>query len=197
VRGADQVKLGEAAAYLGVATTTLAERVDAGEVPEAIRQHGQWLLPLGSLGAVAERHGWLLDLTDRRREPTTALLHHDPIDALAAHAAVVLAKAQATAARSEAAVLEDQLRDTEANLVSSRSESERVNDALSQVRHLNAELDKQRAMAEAANKEIRDQLAYERTQRVILAQQLDQLERERIELRASMGWMSRRRFRRR
>ena len=101
---------------------------------------------------------------------------------MAAHAAVVLAKTQATAARAETEQMSRQLRLAAQDLDAERAERERATAELSEVQAVNAELDKLRAVAEARAEEIRQQLAHERAQRSFLAQRIGTLERERDDL---------------
>ena len=139
-----------------------------------------------------------MDLTGRRPGPTEIpeQLERYISETLAAHAAVVLAKTQATAARAESEQMSRRLRTAAQDLDAERAERERATAELAEISASNAELDKQRAVAEARTDEIRQQLAHERAQRSFLTQRIGSLERERDEVHAALGWIGRRRLRR-
>jgi len=198
VNGAELVELTEAARAFGISQSTLRGRLEGGAVPEAVKDDDGWSLPAGALATIAEREGWPLDLTGRRPAPSDIpeQLERYISETLAAHAAVVLAKTQATAARAETQELGRRLRVAAQDLDAERAERERATAELVRIKEDNAELDKQRAVAEARTDEIRQQLAHERSQRSFLAQRIGTLERERDDLHAALGWIGRRRLRR-
>ena len=181
MNGAELVQLTEAARAFGISQKTLQGRLDGGALPEAVQRDDEWSLPSRALAAIADREGWPLDLTS---------------ETLAAHAAVVLAKTQATAARAETQEVTKKLKLAAADLDAERAERERATAELAEVRDTTAELDKERAVAEARAEEIRQQLDHERSQRTFLAQRIGTLERERDDLHAALGWTGRRRLRR-
>lgn len=199
MNGAELVELTEAARAFGISQATLRSRLEGGAVPEAIRRDESWALPTAALASIAEREGWPLDLTGRRPGPSDIpeQLERYISETLAAHAAVVLAKTQATAARAESEQIGRRLRTAAQDLDAERAERERATAELTEIQADNAELDKQRAVAEARTDEIRQQLAHERAQRSFLAQRIGTLERERDDLHAALGWMGRRRLLRR
>ncbi|MGI9598949.1 MAG: hypothetical protein ACR2QK_22490 [Acidimicrobiales bacterium] len=198
MNGAELVQLTEAARAFGVSQQTLKVRLEGGAVPEAVRRNDSWSLPSAALAAIAEREGWPLDLTGKRAAPSDIPEQLDRYisETLAAHAAVVLAKTQATAARAEAQNMSKKLRLASADLDAERAERERATVDLAEAKEANAELDKDRAVAEARTDEIRQQLTHERSQRSFLAQRIGVLERERDDLHAALGWAGRRRLRR-
>ena len=153
-------------------------------MPEAVKRQDGWSLPTHALATIAEREGWPLDLTGRRPAPSDIpeQLERYISETLAAHAAVVLAKTQATAARAETQEMSRKLRVVTQDLDAERAERERATAELATVKEHNAELDKQRA--------------HERSQRSVLAQRIGSLERERDDLHAALGWIGRRRLRR-
>jgi hypothetical protein len=197
--GADLVNLAEAARAFGITQATLRSRLDDGAVPEAVRGD-DWALPVEALIAVAEREGWALDLTGDRDAATpgsrSGQVERYISETLAAHAAVVLAKTQATAARAQAQEMNRRLLRASEDLDVERSEREQATAALTAARAAEAELDKQRAVAEARMEEVRQQLAQERSQRSFLTQRIGVLERERDQLQASLSWIGRWRLRR-
>jgi DNA-binding XRE family transcriptional regulator len=198
VNGAELVQLSEAARAFGVSKQTLQARLEGGAVPEAVKANDSWSLPTRALAAIAEREGWPLDLTGQRPAPSDIPEQLDRYisETLAAHAAVVLAKTQATAARAESQEMARKLRLAGDDLDAERAERERVTTELTAATAAAADLDKQRAVAEARTDEIRQQLTHERSQRSYLAQRIGVLERERDELQAVLGWRGRRRLRR-
>lgn len=139
-----------------------------------------------------------MDLTGRRPGPSDVpeQLERYISETLAAHAAVVLAKTQATAARAESEQMSRKLRAAANDLDAERAERERATAELAEINASNAELDKRRAVAEARTDEIRQQLAHERAQRSFLTQRIGTLERERDDLHAALGWVGRLRLRR-
>ena len=198
MNGAELVELTEAARAFGISQKTLHGRLEGGAVPEAVKRNDSWSLPSRALATIAAREGWPLDLTGRRPAPSDIpeQLERYISETLAAHAAVVLAKTQATAARAETQQMARKLKLAANDLDAERAERERATAELTEVRQENAELDKQRAVAEARAEEIRQQLAHERSQRSFLAQRIGKLERERDDLHAALGWIGRRRLRR-
>lgn len=197
MHGAELVELTEAARAFGISEATLKSRLEGGAVPEAINRGDAWALPAAALAAVAEREGWPLDLTGRRpgANDIPEQLERYISETLAAHAAVVLAKTQATAARAESEQMTRKLRLAAQDLDAERAERERATAELTNVLAANGELEKQRAVADARTEEIRQQLVHERTQRSFLAQRIGTLERERDDLHAVLGWVGRRRLR--
>lgn len=198
MNGAELVQLTEAAEVFGVSQETLKKTLDNGAVPEAVRKDDSWSLPSDSLSRIAEREGWPLDLNGQR--PSMAELP-DQLDryvseTLAAHAAVVLAKTQATAARAEAQQARHRLKQARQDLEAEQVERQRATAELAESERERSVLDTGKAVAETRAEEIRRQLDYERSQRDYLTQRIGTLEQERDELVASMGWMSRRRLRR-
>ncbi len=198
MNGAELVQLTEAARAFGVSQQTLKGRLEGGAVPEAVRRDDTWSLPSRALAAIAEREGWPLDLTGSRPGPSDIPEQLDRYisETLAAHAAVVLAKTQATAARAEAQNMAKKLRHAGDDLDAERAERERATAELMDEKTRGAELDKDRAVAEARTEEIRQQLTHERSQRSFLAQRIGMLERERDDLHAALGWAGRRRLKR-
>lgn len=197
MHGAELVELSEAADVFGVSPDALRERLETGSVPEAVRHGDQWTVPTTALNEIAEREGWSLDLTTGAESPADVPqeLERYLSETLAAHAAVVLAKTQATAARAETEQMTRKLRTAAQDLDAERAERERAIAELADAQARSAELEKQWAVAEARTEEIRQQLAHERTQRSFLAQRISTLERERDDLHAALGWIGRRRLR--
>jgi hypothetical protein len=165
--------------------------------PEPVVSPDGWSLPNRALAAIAEREGWPLDLTDAPpRSPVPDQLSRYVSETLAAHAAVVMAKTQATAARAEAQSASRKVKEAAGDLDAARIERERAEAMLAEARALAAELDKQRAVAEARTEEIRSQLQHERSQRNHLNQRIGALEAERDRLLSVLGWGARRRLQR-
>ena len=198
MNGAELVELTEAARAFGISQKTLQGRLEGGAVPEAVRQDTEWSLPSKALAAIAEREGWPLDLTGSRPAPSEIPEQLDRYisETLAAHAAVVLAKTQATAARAESQEMARKLRLSANDLDAERAERQRALVDLEAAKTSAADMDKDRAVAEARADEIRQQLEHERSQRSFLAQRIGKLEHERDELHAALGWLGRRRLRR-
>ncbi len=158
-------------------------------------------MPSEALPEIAEREGWPLDLTAEGEFPQlTAVpeqLDRYVNETMAAHAAVVLAKTQATAARAEARDLTKQTRQLTDELEAERSERERIARVLTDAEKAQAILERDRAVAEARADEVRKQVDQERLERSLLATRIGELEADREDVMASMGWWSRRRYDRR
>lgn len=199
MNGTDLVRLPEAADAFGVSQSTLRNRLEQGGVPEAVEENGSWSLPTSALKAISEREGWPLDLTGKRL-PAAALpqqLDRYISETVAAHAAVVLAKTQATAAQAAADDLSRELRVAQQDLDAEMAERERTLHELAESQHEVVRLEKDLAVSNARIREVRDQVEYERAERIRMTDQVIQLERERDVLWSSVGWWSRHRMQRR
>lgn len=195
---AEPLEIHHAAEAFGVTEETLLQRLDNGALPEAVQRDGNWTVPTEALSAIAEREGWHLDLT------TTAPVPHltavpEPLDryvtdTMAAHAAVVLAKTQAAAARAESRDLAHQVNELSEELELERTERERLAAALLDAEKTQAVLERDRAVAEARADELRSQIEQERIERSLLAGRIGVLEADREEAITAMGWWSRRRY---
>lgn len=197
----DLVAIDHAAEALGVTTETLMRRLDGGGLPEAVHRNGTWNVPSGALADIAAREGWPLDL---RSESDLERLSRVPEqldryinETMAAHAAVVLAKTQAAAARAEARDLAKRTRELAEDLEAERIETDRLQAILTASERAQAILERDKAVAEARSDEVRKQVEQERIERSLLAKRVGELEADREEAMASMGWWSRRRYDRR
>jgi len=115
-------------------------------------------------------------------------------ETLAANAAVVLAKTQATAARAESRDLAQQLQSLAADHEAERVAREEAEQQLTAARREQAFVERDRAVAEARADEVRKQIEQERVERSILLTRITELESERDDALAALGWWSRRRF---
>ncbi len=195
---ADLLEIDHAAEAFGVSRETLLQRLDGGGLPEAVRQDGGWSVPAEALNAIAEREGWPLDLTSsdppRKLAARPGKLDHYVNESMAAHAAVVLAKTQATAARAEARDLAQQLAFLSTELDVEVDAKQQAIEALSVAEKAQAVLERDRAVANGRADELRRQIEQERVERALLASRIGTLEADREEAIASMGWWSRRRY---
>lgn len=198
---ANTLEIEHAAEAFGVSKETLLKRLNGGGLPEAVRRGGSWTVPTEFLTVIAEREGWPLDLTGSTTPPRLVAvpeqLDRYVNETMAAHAAVVLAKTQATAARAEARDLSRRVRRLNDDVEAERSERERVTSALSSAEKAQAILERDRAVAEARADELRKQVDQERLERSMLASRIGILEADREEAITSMDWWSRRRYERR
>ena len=195
---AELLEIDHAAEAFGVSKETLLRRLDGGGLPEAVRQNGNWSLPTGALNAIAEREGWPLDLTTdnptRKLAARPEKLDHYVNETMAAHAAVVLAKTQATAARAEARDLNQHVMDLTNELEAEMEARQKALADLSVAEKAQAVLERDRAVADARADELRSQLEQERVERSLLASRVGVLEADREEAINSMGWWTRRRY---
>ncbi|MCP4227436.1 MAG: hypothetical protein GY773_29170 [Actinomycetia bacterium] len=195
---ADLLEIDHAAEAFGVSRETLLQRLDGGGLPEAVKQDGGWTVPTEALNAIAEREGWALDLTSssppRKLAARPEKLDHYVNESMAAHAAVVLAKTQATAARAEARDLARQLTHLTSELEAETEARRQAAEALSTAEKAQAVLERDRAVADGRADELRSQIEQERVERSLLASRIGTLEADREEAIASLGWWSRRRY---
>ncbi len=198
VSSVDLVAFDHAARALGITKAALLRRLDSGGLPEAIQRNGVWSVPSAALPDIAEREGWPLDLTDDRT-PSELPALPDQLDrylneTMAAHAAVVLAKTQAAAARAEARDLAVRVEQLTAELDGAHRELADVGARLIDSERAQAILERDRAVAEARVEEIRGQVEQERLERAVLSNRLTELEADYESALSSMGWLSRRRY---
>lgn len=192
------VQLAEAASAFGVSRDTVRRRLDAGAIPEARWGLNGWEFPTEALSAIAEREGWPLDLTGRR--PSTddlpEQLDRYISETVAAHAAVVLAKTQAAAARAEAQDLGVRLQRASKELLDEQQAHRDTNERFEQARADGRRVSSERKVALARLDEVRLELAYERSRSAHLHKELNQLYGRHAELVARLGPLARWRYRR-
>ncbi|MGI9611953.1 MAG: hypothetical protein ACR2QO_03515 [Acidimicrobiales bacterium] len=132
-------------------------------------------------------------------DATTSTQRPDQLDnyvkeTLAANAAVVLAKTQATAARAESRDLNQRAQGLAADLDAERTARDEAEQQLIAARREQALIERDRAVAEARADEVRKQLEQERVERSILLTRIIELEAERDDAVGALGWWSRRRL---
>ncbi|MEM8922182.1 MAG: hypothetical protein AAGD35_01690 [Actinomycetota bacterium] len=201
---ADVLHIDAAAEMLGVSTDALLQRLDGGDLPEAVRLDGTWCVPAVSLAAIAEREGWPAEsgtdrLAARQAESALDLTAGDrtPSETAAAHAAVVMAKTQASAARAEADDLGRHVQQLTAEVERLQADNERLASKLSAAARAQAVLERDRAVSEARADELRRQVDQERVERSMLAARIGALEADREDAIGAMDRWSRRRYERR
>ncbi len=185
-----------AARALGVPDDQLRRLAKQGTVPGAVDRGGEWLIPTMSLVAIAKQQGWTLDLAALQQQLDEQSLSRYSGDALAAQAAVLLAKTQATAARVESRDLLRRLR--EATTTAAADRAARV-EATRTAAKLERELEEARrshAVAEAKLTELRTRLSSDDQQFQFMVDRIKSLEQERHRLTRSLGWFGRLRYRR-
>jgi hypothetical protein len=172
-------------------------RLDVGALPEAVKRDGVWTVPTEALTSIAEREGWPLDLT-ASGPAVGGAEHRDRYlsDTTAAHAAVVLAKTQASAARAEAGDLAVQVRRLADELGAEQTVREQLAADLEAAEKEQAIVERDKAVAEARADELRTQIDQERFERGLLSSRIGVLEADREAAIAAMGWWSKRRYQR-
>ena len=190
---ADLVQIAQAARSLGVPTDLLETKAELGAVPEAVRSDTTWMIPATALASIADREGWALDLTGV--EPRVAG-DRTTTETLAAQAAVMLAKTQASAARVESQDLLRRLRIAQQSAEADRADSKRAREELTAAEQELAQVQRAKAVAEAKAEELRRFLDREQTQFRFMSERVAALEQERDQLLASLGWLGRKRYRR-
>jgi chromosome segregation ATPase len=175
-------------------------RLDVGALPEAVERDGVWTVPAEALTSIAEREGWPLDLTAQGQSSASAgaAEYRDRYlsDTTAAHAAVVLAKTQASAARAEAGDLAIKVRRLTNELDAEQAGGEQLAADLGAAEKELAIVERDRAVAQARADELRTQIDQERVERGLLSSRIGVLEADREAAIAAMGWWSKRRYKR-
>jgi hypothetical protein len=191
------LEIDRAAEALGVPKERLLSRLDRGVHPEAVKRGGAWAVPADALASIAEREGWKLDLTEhdlpvRGGRFPEQLNHHHLSETAAAHAAVVLAETQASAARAEVGDLEERLAKLSTELAGEQAVNERTTAELADAEKQLAVVERDKAVAEARADELREQLQQERAERNLLTARIGTLEADRETAIGAMGWWARR-----
>ena len=117
-------------------------------------------------------------------------LDRDINETMAANAAVMLARTQASAAQAEARQLSD-------DLEAERSERERLMAEAAEANKAQAVLERDKTVAEARTEEIRQQIEQQRIERSLMASRIAALEADRDAAVMSMSYWSKRRYQRR
>lgn len=191
---ADLVQIAQAARSLGVPADLLETKAELGAVPEAVRSDSTWMIPARALARIAKREGWTLDLTGSEPRATSGN-DRATTETLAAQAAIMLAKTQASAARVESQDLLRRLRIAQQAADADRADADRARDELAATERELAQLQRAKAVAEAQAEELRRFLEREQTQFRFMGERVAALEQERDQLLASLGWLGRRRYR--
>ncbi len=191
------LQLADAANAFGISRDTLQSHLDAGDIPEAVWGFSGWEFPADALQVIAEREGWPLDLTGRRPsvDEIPTQLDRYISETVAAHAAVVLAKTQASAARAEALELGQQLESSNQRFEVEqrlRKDAEvRLAEVLADAQRIRTERD----AALARIDEVRQELNYERSRSAHLHRELNGLYNRQVDIVSNMGPVGRWRFR--
>jgi hypothetical protein len=204
--GSQDLELDEAAGLLGVSTAQLSQRIEAGDLPEAVEiDEGAVLIPRDQLPAIAQREGWIIDLRVDGDHPSPEF--SEMLERLLDVGQQLITE---TSARK---VAEAELARATDDLAAARRSSIALESVIEELEAENVRLGKDLTDAEATV-QISDALANERFETILdlqasaeQAQQahLAELEhhrrqqhdlRDRIErAQAAMGWWSRRRYR--
>ncbi|MDH3299027.1 MAG: hypothetical protein OES24_00805 [Acidimicrobiia bacterium] len=167
-----------------------------GTIPGAVDRDGEWLIPTMSLMTVAKQQGWTLDLAALQHQLDEHALSRYSGDALAAQAAVLLAKTQATAARVESRDLLRRLREATATAEADRAARAAAAESLGDLQRELEEARRNKAVAEARAVELTTRLSSEDQQFQFMVDRIKSLEQERDRLNQSLGWLGRLRYRR-
>ncbi len=181
---------------LGVTDHELRRLAEQGAVPGAVERDGQWLIPTTALVPVAKQQGWTLDLALLQQQLDEQGVGRYTGDMMAAQAAVLLAKTQATAARVESRDLLRRLREETARAEADRAARLEAAEALADSEQEMQRVRRHHAVAEARLAELRRQLAGEDQQIQFMIDRINSLEQERFRLSQSLGWLGRLRYRR-
>lgn len=185
-----------AARALGVPDDQLRRLAKQGTIPGAIDRGGEWLIPTMSLVAVAQQQGWTLDLAALQHQLDEHAVSRYSGDVLAAQAALLLAKTQATAARVESRDLLRRLREATATAEADRAARAEVVESLAVLQEELEDARREQAVAEARLAEIQARLSSEDLQFQFMVDRIRSLEQERHRLSRSLGWFGRLRYRR-
>jgi len=185
-----------AARALGLTSELLRAHAERGSIPEAVQTDDEWLIPVRELGRIAERQNWTVDLGFVQQSVEGTQHHRYASDALAAQAAVLLAKTQATAARFENRGLIRRLRRVNSVAAADRAAREEAAEALAEAQRSLDELRQIHAVAEGKLDELRQQLGNDNRQFQFMVDRIASLENERHRLTQCLGWFGRFRYRR-
>lgn len=213
----------EAATAFGVSVDTVRRRIKDGKLPEADLIEGKYgetyELPMGDLLAIAEREGWVLDLTDGSAQGSPSAAHTQDAPLADLVERVIAAETSAETTAMQLAQTEKERDQARSDLEQERTERQRLETDL-------IELDKAKAVAETRTDEVRTQLQGEQArvaehqaqlteaselaaeraaahaeELVSMGDRATEMERlasERLsevaKLKESMGWWSRRRY---
>lgn len=206
---AEFVPLHYAAKAFNIPDEVLLRLLHSGKLPEAVKIEDRWSVPLHVLPDIAQRERFAFDLTVNNSKPKPAATQNREAtqvkqlerrvssETMAAHAAIVLAKTQTTAARAETQELIRRIRKLQNELEDKTIAQENTSKELNQSRVIISQLDQQRGIAEARIEEIRAQLDQERFERAALAARYSALEYERNDLLMCLDWVAKRRLERR
>lgn len=185
-----------AARALGVPDDQIRRLAKQGSIPGAVERNGEWLVPTMSLVTIARQQGWTLDLAALQHQLDEHALSRYSGDALAAQAAVLLAKTQATAARVESRDLLRRLREATTAAAADRAARAEATETLADLRRELEEVRRNHAVAEARLTEIRSRVTSDDQQLQFMADRIKSLDEERHRLNRSLGWFGRLRYRR-
>ncbi len=185
-----------AARALGVPDEQLRRLAEQGTIPEAVNREGEWLVPTMALVSIARQRGWALDLATLQQQLDFESPGRYPEDALAAQAAVLLARTQATAARVESRDLLRRLREATDAASAARAAHLEVSAALTASEQQLEEIKRRHAVAQAKLAELRKQVGDENRQFQFMVDRINSLEQDRRRLSLSLGWLGKLRYRR-
>lgn len=204
--GSQHLVLHEAADLLGVSTSQLNLRIEAGELPEAVEgEGGELVVPRDQLSAIAQREGWVIDLRADGDQPSPEFsemlerllgMGQQLIEETTARH---LAEAELERATNDFAAADRKAVELESVIEELEAENVRLGKDLADVQ---STLDVSYALANERFETILDmQSTAEQTRRAHEAE-LEHHRRQEHDLRdrvekaqAAMGWWSRRRYR--
>lgn len=185
-----------AARALGVPDDQIRRLAKQGSIPGAVDRGGEWLIPTMSLVTVAKQQGWTLDLAALQHQLDEHALSRYSGDALAAQAAVLLAKTQATAARVESRDLLRRLREATTAAEADRAARAQAAQTLADLQRELEVARRNQAVAEARLTEVQTRVSSDDQQFQFMIDRIKSLEQERQRLSRSLGWLGRYRYRR-
>ena len=186
------VPIVQAARSLGVPVDLVKSQVERGQLPAIRDGNGQWLVERSAVDTLATSQGLQLDL----RAGEEPIVIPTQSDVLAAQAAVLLAKTQATAARSQSQDFFRRMRDADESAAADRKARHEADQALAEAERSLQELRSSQAVADAKVQELRSQLAKDDRHFQFMVDRISSLEWERHRLTQCLGWFGRIRFRR-
>ena len=186
------ISIAQAAQSLGVSAELVGEHIRQGRLQAHRDDDGQWHVSRDSLGRVAQDTGVQLDL----RSVGEPVVVPGQSELLAAQAAVLLAKTQASAARFQSQAFFQRMRDATEAAEADRQARELADQALIRAERCLEELRRDQAVAEAKIRELRKRLANDERHFQFMVDRITFLERERQRLSRCLGWLGRFRYRR-
>lgn len=199
-----------AAQALGIPRETLVEKLDSGELPEAISRQGKWMLRTDVLATIAEREQWplakasvepaLIEIPEPPiagppvpddQQPPVHQANHSTSDPVPPH---TTSSAKASLGLANPKEVQSQMTDLVSPTTPTEVELARLSTELGEADHRLALTERDRAIANARVEELRRQIEHERLERSALISKIRTLEADQQYAVQAMSRRSKRRY---